>query len=285
MEGGGPQKGREGLMGRILCSTGAIIARANNRDYTLLAEIMPRLACDGLEFMMYTAWHGEHEKGLLTALEPWEVPAFHMTKNIGQWISEDNLPDAEAMFRADCGLAKAMGSELLVLHLWSGQASDKHIERNIAAYPRLREIAENQGLLLTVENVLCNTRDPMSHMRALAEAYPDIRFTFDTKMAAFHTQLDALYQPENAWLLPHIAHFHVNDYAGGHMDWGNMSAKALGAGHLDFERFFAFVRRMGYAGDMTHEGSALAEDGAVKYDQLNDSLRRIRAGLGEEKCP
>ena len=163
-----------------------------------------------------------------------------------------------------------------MLHLWSGQASDQHIERNIAAYPLLRRIAEEYGLLLTVENVLCNTRDPMTHMKTLAGAYPDIVFTFDTKMAAFHSQLEALYAPENAWLLPHIRHFHINDYAGGHMDWANMSVKQLGQGKIDFDRFFAFVRRMGYQGDCTCEATAVNEDGTIRYDDMNASLRRIR---------
>ena len=231
-------------MGRILCSTGAIITRRNGRDYRLLRAIAPQIRCDGLEFMMYESWHDQRD-GLKRALSGFETPVFHMTKQIGQWVSEGNLAAAAAMFRADCELAVALGSRLLVLHLWSGQASDQHMERNIAAYPALRAVAEEYGLLLTVENVLCNTRDPMTHMRTLAEAYPDIRFTFDTKMAAFHSQLEELYKPENAWLWPRIAHFHVNDYAGGHMDWAHMNVKALGKGQIDFDRFFAFVRGAG----------------------------------------
>ena len=281
MEGKRTKEGEKKLMRRILCSTGAIIAKANNRDYSLLAGIMPHLRCDGLEFMMYQSWHGGHEEGLLRALAPYDVPVFHMTKQIGEWVSQDNFADAQVLFRADCALAKAMGAKLLVLHLWSGQASDRHIDRNIAAYPALLDIAEEYGLTLTVENVLCNTVDPMTHMRALAEAYPGIRFTFDTKMAAFHSQLEALYEPENAWLIPHIAHFHVNDYAGGHIDWANMSAKALGRGHVDFDRFFAFVRGMGYTGDFTCEASALNADGSVRFDEMNGSLARIRKEVAE----
>ena len=263
-------------MNCVLCSTGAIITRRNNRDYRLLRDIVPQLSCDGLEFMMYQSWHEGHAEALKKVLAEFNVPVFHMTKQIGEWISEGNYADAEALFRADCELAAAIGSKLLVLHLWSGQVSDQHIERNIAAYPRLREIAEKHGLLLTVENVVCNQRDPMTHMRTLAEAYPDIRFTFDTKMAAFHGQLEALYLPENAWLWPHIAHFHVNDYAGGHMDWANLRVRQLGKGKIDFGRFFAFVRGMGYKGDFTCEATAVNEDGTIRYDEMNASLREIR---------
>ena len=262
-------------MNRVLCSTGALITRRNNRDFTLLRQIVPQLHCDGLEFMMYESWH-ECVEPLQAVLAAFDVPVFHMTKQIGEHISQGSMEAALPLFRADCALAKAIGSRLLVLHLWSGVASDQHIERNIAAYPVLRDIAEEYGLLLTVENVICNTRDPMTHMRTLADTYPDIRFTFDTKMAAFHSQLDELYQPDNAWLWPRIAHFHVNDYAGGHMDWANLGTKALGRGHIDFGRFFAFVREIGYTGTFTHEGTAVGEDGSIRYGDLNDSLERIR---------
>ena len=268
-------------MSRILCSTGAIITRKNNRDYTLLPAIVPRMHCDGVEFMMYESWYRSpagdegHIETLKKTLADFNVPVFHMIKHIGEYVSLGNMAEAVALFRADCGLAAAIHAELLVLHLWSGQASDQHIERNIAAYPELRAIAEEYGLLLTVENVLCNTRDPMTHLRALAEAYPDIAFTWDTKMAAFHSQEEALYQPENAWLWPHIRHFHVNDYAGGHMDWPNLSVKQLGQGRIDFDKFFAFVRGMGYTGDFTCEATAVNDDGSIRYAEMNHSLEHI----------
>ena len=261
-------------MSHILCSTGAIITRRNGRNYGLLPEIVPQVACDGLELMMYQSWQ-EESAALQASLEGYAVPVLHMTKQIGEWISEGNISDALAMFQADCRLAAGVGAKLLVLHLWSGRASDQHFERNLDAYPRLREIAEAYGLLLTVENVLCNRLDPVTRMAELADRYPEIRFTFDTKMAAFHSQLEALYQPENSWLAQRIAHFHVNDYAGGHMDWANMGAKSLGKGNIDLERFFAFVRGMGCTGAFTHEGTAVNEDGSIRYAELNASLERI----------
>ena len=263
-------------MSRVLYSTGGIIALRNNRDYNLLSTIAPQMKCDGLEFMMYESWYEGHTESLIQVLADYDIPAFHMVKHIGEYVSLGNMTDAVPLFRADCELAKAIHAKILVLHLWSGRASDQHIERNIAAYPVLRDIAEEHGLRLTVENVLCNTRDPMTHMRTLADMYPDIAFTFDTKMAAFHSQEEELYKPENAWLWPHIAHFHVNDYAGGHMDWTNMSAKPLGKGHVDFDKFFAFVKEIGYTGDFTCEATALNEDGSVRYDEMNASLDRIR---------
>lgn len=262
-------------MHRVLCSTGALITKRNGRDFELLRTIVPQIGCDGLEFMMYQSWH-DRTDALHRVLNEFPVPVFHVTKQIGEWISEDRLADAEGMFRADCALARAVGAKLLVLHLWSGVASDRHIGRNVTAYPRLRDIAARHDLRLTVENVVCNTQDPMTHLHTLAETYDDVAFTFDTKMAAFHSQLEALYAPENAWLLPHIAHFHVNDYGGGHMDWAHMTPLPLGQGRIGLDRFFAFVRGMDYQGDFTCEATALDEDGAVRYDEMNASLRRIR---------
>ena len=147
---------------------------------------------------------------------------------------------------------------------------------NTECYKLLRDICDSHGLSLTVENVVCNHSDPMSHMTLLANIYPGIEFTFDTKMAAFHSQLEALYAPENAWLLPHIKHFHINDYGGGHMDWANMRVKQLGQGKIDFDRFFAFVRGMGYTGDFTCEATAVSEDGTIRHDEMNASLDWIR---------
>ena len=40
-------------MSQILCSTGALIGKPNNRDYTLLKGLAGKLECDGFEFMMY----------------------------------------------------------------------------------------------------------------------------------------------------------------------------------------------------------------------------------------
>ena len=38
-------------MFKILCSTGALLGKSNNRDYKLLKELSTKLTCDGFEFM------------------------------------------------------------------------------------------------------------------------------------------------------------------------------------------------------------------------------------------
>jgi len=103
----------------------------------------------------------------------------------------------------------------------------------------LNEIAGKYGLDLMIENVVCNVENPMKHLCELKEKYPQIRFVWDTKIAAFHEQLNLLYEPEYEWLWKegYVCHYHVNDYAGGYMDWANLRTLSFGKGKVDFNQF------------------------------------------------
>ena len=279
-------------MSRILCSTGAIIGKASSDNFALLKRLSKELTCDGFEFIiefhMYEAEYEdvEEQKRLLKELSLC-IPVVHCDKIIGEYISiggEEKTAEAYRLFEINCDFANGIGAEKLVLHLWGGMASDGQIENNIAAYSRLREIADRYGLDLLVENVVCNTENPMKHLQELREAYPDIHFLFDTKMAAFHEELDLLYEKEYEWLWKegHIHHYHVNDYAGGYMDWAKLSALPVGTGKLDFERFLAFLRSTGYDGDITTEGVAFDDEGNVDVELLNRQFTYIRERMNVE---
>lgn len=267
-------------MNRVLCSTGAIIGRPNGRDFTLLSKYQERIDCDGYEFLMYDSWYEKIDdirRFMQTFSTP--VPVFHVEKSVGDLISRNGEGDTEKaveLFNVNCLLAKDLGSSKLVLHLWSGLDSDKNMPHNTECYKLLRDICDSHGLSLTVENVVCNHSDPMSHMITLANLYPDIEFTFDTKMAAFHGQIDLLYKEENRYLFKNIKHLHVNDYGGGYKDWKNLSTLHLGNGHVDFDKFFDFIKQMGYQGDFTVEATSFDQNGVIDFDALNNSLNRIR---------
>ena len=141
----------------------------------------------------------------------------------------------------------------------------------------MRERAAKYGLTLLVENVVCR-QDPMSHWVELYQHYPDICFVFDTKMADFHRQMEQIYQPEYDWLWKedHIRHYHVNDYGGDFMDWNNLKVLQLGKGHIDFGRFFRFVRETGYSGDFTFEGTGFDKTGTVNIRNLNEQFALAR---------
>lgn len=143
----------------------------------------------------------------------------------------------------------------------------------------LNDIAEKYGVTLMVENVVCNRNNPMSHLRALSHAYPDISFTFDTKMAAFHDQLDMIYEKEWSWLWneKYIKHLHINDYNGTYMDWKNLKTLHVGDGKIDFERFFEFLRNLGYSEAFTIEATSFFQSGEIEFDEINKSINIIRS--------
>lgn len=272
---------------RILCSTGALIGKPNGRDFTLLAGCVDRLNCDGFEFMMYDTWYDKHQE-LCRTVDSLQisVPTFHIEKSVGEHISRNEPGDTEqalSLFEINCRLAKIFGSKLLVLHLWNGLHSDKNIAHNIEVYPYLREISDRYGLLLTVENVVCNHADPMTHMLSLLDAYPDIAFTFDTKMAAFHDQLPLLYSEDCRHLFPHLRHFHINDYGGGYLDWSNLRTLPIGAGHIAFSPLFDILKANSYRGDFTVEATAFDEYGTIHFDILNESFDAMRRLLAQTK--
>ncbi len=273
-------------MQRILCSTGALLGRPNGRDFTLLETLNPQLCCDGFELMVYQDWYNRLEE-LLTFLEKAKlnIPSVHCEKDIGKKLGlggDELTAQAFSDFIVNCQIANAAGAEKLVLHLWSGLVSDQHIENNLSAYAALAEAARQHGLLLTIENVVCNQQDPMTHLRTLSERYPEVRFTFDTKNAAFHGQLDALYAPENQWLRQRIAHWHVNDYGGGCMEWDRFlgPVSPVGTGRIDFEPFFALLRQTDAAAHLTVEATAFDQSGVIDVNMLNGQFALLRERLG-----
>ena len=278
-------------MSQILCSTGALIGKPNNRDYTLLKGLAGKLECDGFEFMMYESWYEQVDK-LVAVLKEFSlhIPVMHCEKHIGEAISSggrENIEEAFRRYRINCDIAEKLGAGKLVIHLWDGITSDSHFENNLEAFGELRKIAESRGIDLLVENVVCNCENPMKHWCELAERYPEVHFIFDTKMAAFHEQLELLYREEYAWLWKngHIRHFHVNDYGGGYMEWSKLRTLPIGAGHIDFAEFFDFIRRTGYDDTFTVEATAFNSEGIVDTEMLNRCFRKIREYLGQRDVP
>ena len=272
-------------MHQLLCSTGALIGRPNGRDYRLIASCVPRLQCDGFEFMMYETWYDQVEplSKFLSALQL-NIPVMHCEKHIGEAVSRRDAGDWENAvrhFEINCQLAAFLGAKKMVMHLWDGMTSDRHFENNLASYGMLKETARKHGVDLMIENVVCSQQDPLSHWRSLLEQDPQAHFTFDTKMAAFHGQMDALYLPENRrlWTDGHIAHLHLNDYGGGYMDWSNLKTLHIGKGNIDFERFFSFLREIPYDGDYTIEATSFLPDGVIHCDDLNRTFSLVRQYL------
>lgn len=270
-------------MSKILCSTGALIGRPNGRNHKLLAEFAGKLCCDGFELMMYDSWYEKIEKVIEDILEmKLSIPVVHCEKTIGQSISiggAEKLQEALRLFEINAAAAEKLGASKIVLHLWDGLPSDGTFENNIAAYPLLLEIAKEYKLDLLVENVVCNVQSPMKRILQLQELYPEIHFVFDTKMAAFHSELEELYKEENATLWKNIHHYHVNDYAGGYKEWSKLATLPIGKGNVDFEGFFAYIKKIDYKETFTIEATAFNKEGVVDFEMLNDCVANLRTHI------
>lgn len=270
-------------MSKILCSTGAIIGRPNGRNHKLLEEFAEKLCCDGFELMIYDTWYEKMAQVVSDIREmKLAIPVVHCEKTIGQAISlggEENQTKALHLFEINAEAAEKLGAEKIVLHLWDGLPSDGTFENNIAIYPMLLEIAKRYGLDLLVENVVCNVQSPMKRILQLLELYPEMHFVFDTKMAAFHCELEELYKEENSALWKNIHHYHVNDYAGGYKEWSKLKTLPIGRGNINFEKFYAYIKRVGYQDTFTLEGTVFDKEGAVDFDMLNQCIAVLRRNV------
>ena len=268
---------------QLYVSTGAFIGRANGRSPEGFLSLWRTFPCDGFEFMMYNGWYDELDRILSRFRSSGALfPTFHCDKLIGEGFSDGRCEGREhalALFRENCRAASVLGSRLLVLHLWNGAPSDFHIGRHIEALADLYTIAREYGLLLTVENVVCANLDPMTHFDAILASYPDAVFTFDTKMAAFHGQMDEIVSPARRPLWDRIVHVHLNDYGGGYRDFSGLRVLHLGEGKIDFPPFVSCLRAVGYSGAVTLECTCMNPDGTLTPDKMNESIRIARTYL------
>ena len=270
----------------VLCSTGALIGRPNGRNPRLLGDLSKKLQGDGLEFMMYSTWYEdvdeitEYVKSLGL-----HIPVYHCQKTVGEEATKGDFAEANRQMEINAKQAEAIGARKMVFHLWNGEISDSNFENNLKAYGDLRRIVADHGVDLLVENVVCNKEDPLLHWKQIADRYDEPHFIFDTKMAAFHGQMDAFCEGEYAWTWKEdlVRHYHINDYAGGYKDWTALRTLPIGAGHVDFPKFLAFVKSTGYDGTFTLESTAFDKTGVVDTDMLNRQVEYIRNRWGSEE--
>lgn len=96
-------------------------------------------------------------------------------------------------------------------------------------------------------------------------------------MAQFHNELESIYEEKNEYLWKkHIKHLHINDYAGGYKEWDKLKTLPIGAGNIDFYRFFSYIDQTQYNGDYTVEATAFSKNGEVNCDMLNGCFKFIK---------
>jgi sugar phosphate isomerase/epimerase len=276
----------------ILCSTGTFIHTWNGRDHTLIEKMKPNLIYPGFEIFMFNQdadLQNEYKKTADIIVKAKEngilFYSMHMSKRIGDLISRnenDDIENALRIFAWNCEYAVEFGVELLVLHLWGGSPSDKNIDVNIKTLQKLKEISDKYNLVLTVENIVCNTYKPLDHMKKIWEIYQsEVKFTIDVRQAEFHKSLIETCESSFLWDNNLVSHLHIADFSGGYMDWSSLRNNvALSHGDVDFEYLFSFLKSIGFQGSIAVE-SNYSQD--TSYDEmaidLNKSFELIKNGL------
>ena len=288
-------------MKQVLCSTGALTLKVKNVDSDFLKKISSKLDCDGFELMVDSSMYMCMDELLKVIKDSGiNIPVIHSRKSLGESLSgirvkqtlagfdkyiyteeEDHeiFENGKAEFQKNLVVANAVGAEKMVLHLWNGIASDQNVEKNLERFGVLNDMAKKSGVTLMAENVLCNTKDPLTNLSNLRKYCPYAHFVYDTKMAEFHGQTLKVFEPEYEWMIKdgHIKHLHINDYDGGYMDWTNFNVLPIGKGHVDFDGFFSKLAGYDYNGDFTVEATSFKrETGEIDFDSLNKCFADLR---------
>ena len=274
------------MKNELYCSVGAFTGCVNARDPRLAIDAVARLECDGLEGMVFPGWEGRlKEIAALYRAHALRCPVLHADKRIGDRMSapgDDAAADGFRMWEENCVFARMIGARQLVCHLWGPPESDANFERIARRCETLLTTAQGYGLTVTAENCVCVHGSPLRRCEALAERFPALQFTLDTRPAQFHEEL-AAFLDSPLLTKGRIRHLHINDYAGGYKQWDALyPIRQPGEGRVDSPAFFKGLRRAGYDGTITLESPSMrGPREAVDADTLNRSLRRIRRWLEE----
>lgn len=274
-----------------LCSTGTIVGRANGYNIHLVTEIFPRLMRDGLisggELMMLPVYYDR----LRAVAEEWLAagivfPVLHCEKEVGTLLSRaaaaafagDSTAtslhrEAVENFRLNCEMCQMVSSPRMVLHLWGGMDSDRHIAYHREALPELVEIASSYRIRILIENVPSNTYDPLSNWRGLFPLSSQCGLIFDTRFGQLHRQIRETWEDDR--IRERIEHIHISDILCAPREFSKLRPILHpGEGMIDFRAFASILDCYGYAGTMTLESPVITESGA-DAQKLTQTLRQL----------
>ena len=263
-------------MSKIYCSTGVMVGRINNNDYTLIAKHFPNLLkkglIDGGEFMFAGSFYDKLDD-IYSTLSSIDVPfdVIHCDKEIGVMLSEcdDELSEkALEMLEINCSFGKKIGAKKGVFHLWGSRKSDTHIEYNLSFLPRIIDIFKKNGIELLIENIPCREYSGLTNWRRMY-SYDDVSFIFDTRFGAFHDEIDATFN-EPIW--NKIKHIHISDYSSYPRNFEKIRPILHPCeGVIDFDDLFDKLESHSYHCSFTLESPVMGE-GYVDINKLESTL-------------
>ncbi|GAC1641089.1 MAG: hypothetical protein NVS4B12_03100 [Ktedonobacteraceae bacterium] len=207
-------------------------------------------------------------------------PVMHTEKNIGVALGKNDVAERERgvqKLAENCRLAKLLGTQVLVLHLWGWPELDDHLENNLSLLSRCLDVAEHHGVVLAMETIPCRHHDPLSNIHRAAERDKRTRVTLDTEFLAASHQLDEVFAREWLWSSHTVLHTHIKD-SDGHPFTSDGMRRYLhpGEGTINFVSFFEKLEQRDYTGYISLESSAIDTKGIVDIERLQKSLHFLR---------
>lgn len=270
---------------RILCSTGAIGYYPVNPDAERMLSVFPGLSADGYEVMIDRAVPPnavEWSARLREAGVP--VGMVHIGKKTGEYFSSSDPEQHQAGLEKlgdDLGIVRLFGADHAVLHLWGWPDNDRNFELTMHSLEQALQLSERYGIELLVETIPCVVHPLIVRMRELSKAFPDLRYTVDSRLLALQDAIDSVLSADWLWNEGKVAHVHVSDCQR-NADGIPEQRPILqpGTGCIDFPAFFAGLRARKYAGAITLEAPAVdPETREVDCGLLNRSFDYIRAAM------
>lgn len=279
---------------QLLCSSGAFSRESDGTGYSPILEFGPQVVGDsvsGIEVIFYSHWY-DHQDEITAHLRASALgfPVMHAEKSIGPLLGSEHLADealALERLRRNCQMARDLGADLLVVHLWGLPDSDAHIERNLERLPACLDVAQEYGVTLAVETIPCTVSDPLTLAQAAIACDPRCAIALDSEFLAFHDQVEAVVDADWLWegaqdnqkdsQSERVRHIHVKDYDGVPVSAdGRRRYLHPGEGSIDFARLFAGLRERGFRGNVSLEASGVDATGVVHLERLHESLRALR---------
>lgn len=267
-------------MNKIYCSTGVMVGRINNNDYTQITKYFPSLIEKGLicgaEFMFANSFYDKLDD-IYNEISKYSISfdVMHFDKEIGIMLSEcdDNISEeAMKLLEINCDFAKRIGAKQGVFHLWGGIKSDSHIEYNISYLPKIIDIFNRYDIELLIENIPCTKNSGLENWRKLYGYFPNVGFVFDTRFGAFHGEMAEIFN-EPIW--EHIKHIHISDYSSYPRNFSKIRPILHPLeGVINFDFVFKRLKEIGYNGSFTLESPVFSEN-QPDITKLEKTLRYL----------
>ena len=123
-------------------------------------------------------------------------------------------------------------------------------------------------MTLAVKTIPGDVGTPLTNVRLALERDPRCRVALDTEFLGLFGQVEASISADWLWDVGAVHHVHIKDFDGRLRRDGKRQYLLPGEGTLDLQGFLTGLVERGYAGGLTLEATAVAEDGGLDPARL-----------------